>query len=177
MKRLASVLSLSLVLAWLLPAVPACIKEVPEKVDDRKLGYKVTFPGRSIGTRDTEQTPFGEVDWFGRMYTSVSRFDQTLSVRVGSLPAGGPGGDSEEEILSTAKTWISGRFPGQIFDLDAEHGPGFDYASKTSSRAIHGEIVLRRGWLYHVQASALNADDPQLKTFLRSFQVDKDAQP
>jgi len=177
MKRLASVLSLSFVLAWLLPAMPACVKEVPEKRKDAELGYRVTFPGRSIGTRQTEQTPFGEIEWFGRTYTSVARFDQTLSVSVGSLPAGGPGGDSEEEILKTAKAWISGRFPGQIFDLDSEHGPGFDYASKTSSRVIHGEIVLRRGWLYHAQGSALNADDPQLKKFLQSFQVDKETQP
>jgi hypothetical protein len=176
--------------------------EKPERVADAQLGYSVSFPGRATRSRYTEQTPFGEVEWFAASYTAGSRFDQIFSVDVGTLPPGEVGGTYEDEILKTMKDWIMWRFPGSIFDLDPESGPGFEYASKNSpapqeggkggeepwpawlmkrlpkrfqasSRGVRGIIVLRRGRLHHAKGVSQDLDDPRLIDFLRSFQVDR----
>jgi hypothetical protein len=195
MNRLVSVLSFSLAVACLLPTAPACYVEKPENVADAQLGYSVSFPGRPTRSRYTEQTPFGEVEWFAASYTAGSRFDQIFSFDVGTLPPGDVGGTYQEEILSTMKDWIMWRFPGSIFELDPESGPGFEYASKSnpppqdpaatrlirflkrfkrfqaSGRSVRGIIVLRRGRLHHAKGVSQDLDDPRLIAFLQSFKV------
>jgi hypothetical protein len=201
MNRKASFLSFSLALACLLPTAPACYVEKPENVADAQLGYSVTFPGRPTRSRYIEQTPFGEVEWYAATYTAGSRFDQIFSVDVGTLPPGEVGGAYQEDILQTLKDWIMWRFPGSVFDLDQESGPGFEYASKNDpapqkgqkgpdepwsarfmkrlpkrfqvgSRGVRGIFVLRRGRLHHAKGVAEDLDDPRLIAFLQSFRVD-----
>jgi hypothetical protein len=198
MNRLASVLSFSLAVACL-PTAPACYAEKPERVIDAQLGYSVSFPGRPTRSRYTEQTPFGEVEWFAARYTAAHRFDQMFSVDVGTLPPGDAGGVYQEDVLGTMKDWIAWRFPGSIFDLDQENGPGFEYASRNaleghggpeepwaarlvkrlpkrfqaSGHGVRGIIVLRRGRLHHAKGVSQDLDDPRLIEFLQSFQVDR----
>jgi hypothetical protein len=172
MNRPAGVLSLSLTMACLLPTAPACYVEKPERVVDAQLGYSVSFPGRPTRSRYTEQTPFGQIEWFVASYTSGSRFDQIFSVDVGTLPPGDVGGTFEDEILATMKEEMARRFPGPAFDLDPESGPGFEYASRSATRAIRGIVVLRRGRFHHAKGVSQNADDLRLIKFLKSFQVD-----
>jgi hypothetical protein len=172
MNRLLGLMSLPLSLACLILSAPACLKEIPQKVADKQLGYKVVFPGKPTKSRYVEQTPFGEMEWFAATYTSIARFDQIFSVDVGTIPPGDLGGTYQDEILQTLKDWIKWRFPGTIRDLDPEKGPGFEYSSKSSSRYTKGVVVLRRGRFHHAKAVSESASDPELRKFMASFEVD-----
>ena len=168
MKQLALVL-------LLLPPL-SCPVEQPKKVVDQQLGYSVIFPGRTTTARYTESTPFGEIEWFNTSYTGYTgfrRYNQNFNVEVGTLPPGNQGGANQAEILETLKAWIAFRYPGQIFDLAGDKGPGYEYVhNRSNNSVVHGIIVLRRGRFHHARGSTDTLKDPQLVTFLSSFEVD-----
>lgn len=168
MKQLALIL-------LLFPLLACPVEEQPTVVDDRQLGYSAVFPGRITTARYNESTPFGEIEWFNTSYTapSGSKFYQNFNIEVGTLPPGDQGGANQREILDTLKEWISWRYPGSIYDLEGDRGPGFEYIHKRSNQTyVHGIIVLRRGRFHHARVTTGNPRDPQLTAFLSSFVVD-----
>ena len=184
MKRLACFLSLAL----LIPLI-SCTKERLQNVVDPQLGYSVVFPvpiivypGTSkeiqprpaewVPVRYTESTPFGEITWFTRAVPNYGRSQKSLVIEVGNLPPGNQGGSNIEEILDTLKDWNTKRFPGVIYELDSERGPGFEYQHRRGDGSvIKGIIVLRRGRIHHARASSKSLHDPKILTFLNSFNV------
>jgi hypothetical protein len=157
----------------------ACQPDQPERFPakhhpehEHKLGYSITFPAKSTGARHVESTPFGEIEWFSRACMPSGRLDQVYLAEVGTLPPGESGGANQEQILQTLKNWISTRYPGEISPLDEASGPGYRYSTKSQTRYKRGIIVLRRCRLHHANATSSDANSPQVKKFLNSFQVE-----
>lgn len=176
----------------LLSLAVGCYVEKERKIDDRELGYSVVFPedilvypgtDREVQhhpeewkpTRRKEQTPFGEIIWFSRTYTSkkATEINQIYIVDVGTIPPGDQGGTTQEEILATIKEWIGKTYPGATADLDYDHGPGFEYFhKKPTGSTTNGIVVFRRGRIHHARATAPSSKNKQMLKFLKSFQVD-----
>jgi len=167
-----------------------CFVDKEWKVVDHELGYSVVFPGHILvfpgtdreiqkrpdewkPTRRKEQTPFGEIIWFTRTYAAGGKMYELFIVEVGTLPPGEQGGTSQEEILTTMKTWIGTNYPGPTADLSYDRGPGFEYFhKKISGNITNGVVVFRRGRIHHARGTAPTPKNPKLINFLKSFQVD-----
>jgi hypothetical protein len=121
-----------------------------------------------------EDTPFGRIQWYNFSYTPAGRMDLNYHIDVGNLPPGDKGGDTVPVALATFQTFLSGRLGGPIqrTDLFPARGQGFSYvASGVANVRVEGVVILKRGRMYHAQATVARADDPRLRTFLDSFAV------
>jgi hypothetical protein len=108
--------------------------------------------------------------------------DQVFLAEVGTLPAGGGGGQSQEEVLETLEKWIKSRYPGDrdqkvvpggFQQLAPGRGLGFEYLTKSQTRYKHGIIMLAQGKLYHANATGSTANSPEIKNFLNSFNIEQ----
>ena len=151
----------------------ACARERPVQVDNSNLGIAATFPGEAKLLRWEETTPFGRMEWFDTIYAPTARMDESFHIQVGNLPAGTQGGSSPAEVAATFQGWLQARLgPIAATELPAGKGPGFHYTAKgPNGRIIEGVLVIRRARLHHAQATVARSDDPRLRAFIDSFQV------
>jgi hypothetical protein len=161
----------------LLPAVvllaAGCVQEKPIRVEDKNLGFVAVFPGETRMHKFSEETPFGEMEWFSTTSKAQSRLDRSFFVNVGNLPPGKEGGSTAPEIMATYRqflTWRMGKL--EVTELPPAKGAGFHFTSRLSNgEHVEGVVILQRGRLHLVQGTVSKSDDPQLKAFLESFEV------
>ena len=153
----------------------ACQAEKPFTLDDASLGVKAVFPGEARMAKYSEQTPYGEIEWFSTAYAPPGRLDVTCHVSVGNLPQGAKGGTSSAAVLDAFAEWMKKRFGGFTrTDLSPAQGPGFRYrATVPTGASVEGIVVVRRARLHHAQATTGKAADPRGQAFLSSFEVRK----
>jgi hypothetical protein len=154
-------------------AMPGCIRETPYRLENRNLGIVALFPGEPRLHKYSEQTPFGEMEWFSTTYGTPGRLDRSFFIDVGNLPAGDRGGSTESAVLATFRQFLT-KLMGKIdvMDLPAVRGPGFRYKIQLPNGGYaEGIAIVRRGRIHRAQATVSKPEDPALKTFLESFQV------
>jgi len=162
----------------LLPLVPvlllACAQDQPFPFEQKNLGIAATFPGEPRQATYPEDTPFGRIQWYNFSCTPSGRLDQNFHIDVGNLPPGTQGGDTVPAALATYQAFLSHHLGGPIerTELPPGRGQGFSYVApgRTNAR-VEGVVILKKGRLYHAQATVEKSDDPRLKTFLGSFVV------
>ncbi|MBP1626316.1 MAG: hypothetical protein H6Q00_791 [Holophagaceae bacterium] len=153
----------------------ACQAEKPFTLDDPSLGVKAVFPGEARMAKYSEDTPFGNIDWFSTAYAPSGRLDVACYVNVGNLPPGTKGGSTSAGVLDSFEAWMKKRFTGFTrTELPPAQGPGFRYRATVPTGAwVEGIVVVRRGRLHHAQATTGRAGDPRGQAFLSSFEVRK----
>lgn len=152
-----------------------CAQEKPYAFNQPNLQVRATFPGEPRQAMYPEDTPFGLIQWYSFSYTPPGRMDLNFRVDVGNLPPGTKGGDTTPAALATFQAFLTQRLGAGLVreDLPAQRGPGFQYRAQANPKArVEGIVILRRGRLHHAQATVDRADDPRLKTFLDTFEVE-----
>ena len=149
-------------------------QDKPFAFEQKNLGLRITFPGEPRQAMYPEDTPFGRIQWYSFSCTPGGRLDLNFHVDVGNLPPGTRGGDTTPVALATFQAFLGRRLSGPIqrTDLPASRGQGFYYfAPGIKIARIEGIVILKRGRLYHAQATVDKPEDPRVKTFLDTFTV------
>ncbi len=149
-----------------------CLQDKPVRLENQNLGIVAIFPGEPRLHRFTQQTPFGDMEWFSNTYEPPGHLEQSYIVDVGNLPTGNRGGTTASEILATMRTFLASRLGElQVTSLPDGQGPGFHYQGKNPSSFFEGIVVVRRGRIHRAQGTASRPDAPPMKAFLDSFRV------
>jgi hypothetical protein len=153
--------------------IPGCIRDTPVRLEDRNLGIVALFPGQPRLHKYSEQTPFGEMEWFSNTYETPGRLDRSFFIDVGNLPPGDQGGSTEAEVLVTLRQFLTKRMGKiEVMELAAVRGPGFRYKAQLPNGGYaEGIAIVRRGRIHRAQATVAKPEDPELKAFLEGFEV------
>ena len=159
--------------AAVLLLAPGCYRETSTRLEDRKLGIAVQFPGQPRLEKYHEPTPFGDMEWFSNTCSTSGRLDRSFFVNVGNLPPGQQGGSSAGDVLATFRDYLEKRLGRlDVAVLPATRGAGFRYQCRLSNGAwVTGIVILGRGRLHQAQATADRPEDSESKAFLESFRL------